>query len=77
MMGYVHKILVGKPKGKRSLGRHRHRQKDNFYIGSERKRVGGCALDSSGSEQGSAGGSYEHSNELSGSIKGREFLQEI
>jgi hypothetical protein len=39
----MHIKLVEKPKGKRSLGIQRHKE-DNFYIGSERKRVGGYRL---------------------------------
>jgi hypothetical protein len=35
--------------------------------------VGGCGLDSSGSEQGPVAGSFEHGKEPSGSIKGGEF----
>jgi hypothetical protein len=38
--------------------------------------VGGCALDSSGSGQGSVADSCEHGNEPSGSIKGKEFLDQ-
>jgi hypothetical protein len=34
----------------------------------------GCGLDSSGSGEGLVVGSSEHCNELSGAIKGREFL---
>jgi hypothetical protein len=36
--------------------------------------VGRCRLDSSGSRYGPVVGSCEHSNELSDSIKGEEFL---
>jgi hypothetical protein len=36
--------------------------------------VGRCELDASGSGEGPATGSYKHSNEPSGSIKDREFL---
>jgi hypothetical protein len=36
--------------------------------------VGRCGLDSSGSGQGPVASSCEHDNELSGSIKGGEFL---
>jgi hypothetical protein len=28
----VHRVLVGKPEGKRSLGRHKHRWEDNIKI---------------------------------------------
>jgi hypothetical protein len=36
--------------------------------------VGRCGLDSSSSRQGPMAGSFKHSNETSGSIKGGEFL---
>jgi hypothetical protein len=57
---------------KRPLGGHRRIWED--IIGLTGSRVGTCGLDASGSGQGSAVGSCEHGNELSGSIKGREFL---
>jgi hypothetical protein len=31
--GNAYRILVGKPEGKRSLGRHRHRCEDNIKMG--------------------------------------------
>ena len=34
-VGGVHKVLVGKPEGKRPLGRPRHRWKDNIKIALE------------------------------------------
>jgi hypothetical protein len=36
----AYKILVGKPKGKRLLGRHRHRWKDNIKIDLREIRFG-------------------------------------
>jgi hypothetical protein len=33
----VHIVLVGKPEGKRPLGRPRHRWEDNFYIKKKKK----------------------------------------
>jgi hypothetical protein len=38
------------------------------------KRMERCEVDASGSGQGPAGGSSEHGNEISGSIKDEEFL---
>ena len=39
----VHKVLVGKPEGKRPLGRPRHRWEDNIKMGLE--EVGrGCGV---------------------------------
>jgi hypothetical protein len=40
-------------------------------------RVGGHELDSSSSEEEPVTGSFEHGNELSGSIKPREFLDQL
>jgi len=44
-------VLVRRPKGKRPLGRHRHRWKDNIKMGLQ--ELGrGCGSDSFGSGQG-------------------------
>jgi hypothetical protein len=59
----VYKVLVGKPKGKRSLGRPRRRWEQN---GSWRDWLGGCGLDSTGSGQGPVAGCYECGDESSG-----------
>jgi len=45
------KILVGKPKGKRSLGRPRLRLKDNISVGLQCVSVWTCGQDSSDSGQ--------------------------
>jgi hypothetical protein len=42
----VHKVLVGKPEGKRSLGRSRHRWEQSGSLGDW---LGGCGVDSTGS----------------------------
>jgi hypothetical protein len=43
----VYKVLVGKPEGKRPLGRHVHgRMGSKWLLG---RLVGGCGLDSTGS----------------------------
>jgi len=39
-----------------------------------KNKVGKCELDSTGAGHGPMVGSDEHSNEISGSIKGGEFL---
>jgi hypothetical protein len=39
----VHRLLVGKPEGKRPLGRPRRRWEDNMKMGVE--KVGGCRGD--------------------------------
>ena len=36
----VHRVLVGKPEGKRPLGRSRHRWEDNIKM--DLQEVGGC-----------------------------------
>jgi hypothetical protein len=63
-------FLVGKPEGRRPLGRHRHRWED----GSWGNRVWRCGLDSFGSVLGQVVSSCEHGDEPSGSIKCGEFL---
>jgi hypothetical protein len=39
-------------------------------------QMSGCEVDSSGLGYGPVAGSYEHGNECSGSIKGRELLHQ-
>jgi len=39
----VHRVLVGKPEGKRPLGRTRHRWEDNIKM--DLQEVGGCCGD--------------------------------
>jgi hypothetical protein len=58
--------LVGRPEGKRPLGRLRRRWEDNIQL--ELREIGG-ELDSAGSGQGPMTGFCEHDNEHSGSIK--------
>jgi hypothetical protein len=43
------RLLLGKPEGKRPLGRPRFRSVDNIKIGSFRDRLGRCGLDWSSS----------------------------
>jgi hypothetical protein len=45
----AYRILVGKPEGKRPLGRRRRRWVDNIKIDLNRDRMGWCGLDLSGS----------------------------
>jgi len=61
--------LVGKPEGKRPLGRLRHRWEDTIEIDLNRNRVGTCGLDAPGSGQRPVEGPCEHGNDPSGSIK--------
>jgi len=48
-MGIAYKILVGKPEGKRPLGRARCRWEDNIRMVLRETRWEDCGLDSSGS----------------------------
>jgi hypothetical protein len=65
----VHRVLVGKPEGKRSLGRPRHRWEDNIKIGLQ--EVGGGGGD--WMELGQVVGTCEYSKEPLGSIKMRRI----
>jgi hypothetical protein len=70
----AYRILVGRPEGKRSLGKPRRRWENNIkmYL----REVGwGQGLDRFGSGWGQVAGSCECGNEPSGSIKCGEFLQ--
>jgi hypothetical protein len=64
-----YRILVGKPKGKRPLGKPRRRWVDNIEIDLKRDRMGWYGLDRSGLEQGPVESSCEHCDEPSGSLK--------
>jgi hypothetical protein len=69
-MHVMHGVLVGRPEGKRPLGRPRHRWEDNIKMDLQ-EVGGGCGgLDG----YGQVAGTCEYGNELSGSIKCREFL---
>jgi len=41
----VHRVLVGKPEGKRTLGRHRHRREDNIKMDHQEVGCGGLGQD--------------------------------
>jgi hypothetical protein len=62
----MYKVLVGKPEGKRPLGRPRRRCEDGIRIILGRL-LGGCGLDSTGSGQGPVTGCCECGDEPSGS----------
>jgi hypothetical protein len=69
----VYRDLLGKPEGKRPLGRRMRRWEYN--IKEDLKEVGwGIELDFSGSSYGQVVGSCIKDNERSGSIKDIEFL---
>jgi hypothetical protein len=63
----VYKVLVGKPEGKRPLGRPRRTWKDGIRMDLTEIGFGGCGLDSTGSEQGPVTGCCECGDEPSGS----------
>jgi hypothetical protein len=61
----VYKVLVGKPKGRRLLGRPRW--EDGVRMDLREIGLGGCGLDSTGSGQGPVAGYYECGDKPSGS----------
>jgi hypothetical protein len=64
----VYKVLVGKPEGKRPLGRPRRRWEDGIRMDlREIGWLGGCGLDSTVSGQGPVAGCCECGDEPSGS----------
>jgi hypothetical protein len=67
----IYRVLVGKPEGKRPLGRPRCRLEDNIKMDLQEVGIG---LDQAGSEHGQAAGTCECDKENSGSIKCGEFL---
>ena len=70
----VHKVLVGKPEGKRPLGRPRRRWGDNIKIELQEVGRGGGDWMELAQDRDSWAGVCEYGNELWGSIKCREFL---
>jgi hypothetical protein len=68
------RILVGKPEGKRPLGRPRHRSMDNIKM--DLTEIGGVVLTGLiWLRIGTVEGSCEHGNEPSGSIKCWKVLE--
>jgi hypothetical protein len=63
----VYKVLVGKPEGKRPLGRPRRRWEDGIRMDLMEIGLGGCGLDWTGSGQGPVAGCCECGDEPSGS----------
>jgi hypothetical protein len=66
----VYKVLVGKPEGKRPLGRPRHRWEEGIRMDLREIGLGGgggCGLDSTGSGQEPVAGCGECGDEPSGS----------
>jgi hypothetical protein len=71
---HAYRVLVGKPERRRALDRPRCRWEDNIKT-DFREGEGWHRLDRSGLGQGQVAGSCVFSNEPSGSIKCREFLE--
>jgi hypothetical protein len=63
----VYKVLMGKPEGKRPLGRPRLRREDGIRMDLRELGLGGRGLDSTGSGQGPAAGCCDCGDEPSGS----------
>jgi hypothetical protein len=63
----VYRMLVVKPDGKRPLGRPRRRWEDWIRMDLREICLGGCGLDSTGSEQGPMAGCCECGDEPSSS----------
>jgi hypothetical protein len=61
----VYKVLVGKPEGKRPLGRPRRRWEDGIRIWILGRLALGCGLDSTGSRWGPVAGCCECGDEPS------------
>jgi hypothetical protein len=69
----AYRALVGKPEGRRPLGRPRRRWEDNIKMGL-REVAGEHGLDQSGSGEGQVASSCECGYEPSGSINAGNFL---
>ena len=70
----VHKVLVGKPEGKRPLGRPRRRWEDNIKMDLEEVERGCGDWMELAQDRDRCAGAFEYGDELSGSIKCGEFL---
>jgi hypothetical protein len=68
-LNYAYRLLVGKPEGKRPLGRPKCRWVDNIKMDLKRDRMGWYELDQTGSRKGPVEGSCEQGDEPSGSLK--------
>jgi len=70
----AYRVLVGKPEGKRTLGRPRRRWEDNIKMYLKEMGWREHRMDKCGSGCGQVAGTCECVNEPSASIKCREFL---
>jgi hypothetical protein len=57
--GGAYRALVGKPEGRKPLGRPKRRWEDNIKMNLREVGLGGHGLDQSGSGQGQVAGSCE------------------
>jgi hypothetical protein len=70
----VYRVLVGKPEGKRPMGRPRLRWEDNIKIDLQEVGCWGMDWIQLAQDKGQVVGTCECGNEPSGSIKCGEFL---
>jgi hypothetical protein len=68
------RIVVGKSKENKQLGRTRPRGEGNIKMDLKRDRMGGHRMVKSGTGHGQTAGCCEHGNENSGSIQRREIF---
>jgi len=68
---------VGKPDGKRPLGRPRRRWEDNIKMDLQGSGMWVYELDGAGSAYGKVAGTCECGNEPPGAIKCGEFLDQL
>jgi hypothetical protein len=71
----AYRALMGKPEGRRPLGRPRRRWEDNIKMDMREVGWGGMDWINLAQEQGQVAGSCECGYEPSGSIKCGEFLE--
>jgi hypothetical protein len=65
----VYRVLVGRPEGKRPLGRPRSRWEDNIKMNLREIRIDGANWIQLAQDKGPVAGFCEHGNEPSGSIR--------
>jgi hypothetical protein len=70
----IYMVLVGKPEGKRPLGRPRRRWEDNIKVDLQEVGCGGHKLDRADSGKGQVAGTCDCGNEPSVYIKCGEIL---
>ena len=70
----VYRVLLGKPEGKRPLGRPRRRWEDNIKMHIQEVGLGGTDWIDLSQDMEERGGTRKCGNEPSGSIKCRNFL---